>query len=192
MKGETVRGIWARRGWDPGMVSRGNIFARVWGRAYCCGTCLLCMGRCHTMIAQSQWSNNARKAGESLNGPRPRTLLPRRACASCPADAWRRFRRLRPLSKALKVAGSLPLAQTSFSASYTRRIQADLCLGKLKYSDVEVQYPPCLYFCSSICSLSLTIPHLLTARALLNTPVCLIQLPKLQPHVPVRNTYRLA
>ena len=41
MKGETVRGIWARRGWDSGIVREEiGVVRRGWMGAYCC--CCTC------------------------------------------------------------------------------------------------------------------------------------------------------
>ena len=64
MKGETVRGIWARRGWDPCGGEGGRSLVRdVKGRAgegsgkraYCRCTCLLLIGRWRSTLEYGGW-----------------------------------------------------------------------------------------------------------------------------------------
>ena len=94
MKGETVRGIWARRGWDSGWCWLGNWVGGGWnGSAYCCCTWLLLLRmprcQCHDARkchheARSMVEHAGRKQEKGL--PRTGCLTETSLCADLASD----------------------------------------------------------------------------------------------------------
>lgn len=121
--------------------------------------------------------------------------LPRKACTSCPADAWRRFKRLGRLQRPRVPEKQDPfsLAQTSFQPHNPKGFRQILPrqIKTLRRSSAIIVLPALLLFNLPPFPGNPPLFHSACARKHPNSPHDTIYgISKHQPHLPISNTYR--